>query len=119
MSLIVSRLDQWRSFYLSSSTKGDISRLQSEASPNPFRISDVPGLTLPVNEATASIAEVFVLSSSLDLVFSSRFPVSESFGNRYVLVPSKDLQPKVATGVYFVLARVDASEYRWKVAIVQ
>ncbi|MBI3005017.1 MAG: hypothetical protein HYY49_06325 [Ignavibacteriales bacterium] len=119
VSIIVDQLDRWRTLYLSSSTKGDIVRLQPEASPNPLRLSDAPNLALPVNEPASSPADVFVFSSSLDLVFSGQFQVSESFGNRLVNVPSTLLHSKVASGVYFIVAKVAENEYRWKVAIIQ
>jgi hypothetical protein len=118
-SLVVDRLPAWRTSYLSSLSKSDIARVQTEAVPNPLRLSEATNLMLPVNESASTEAEIFILSSSLDLVFSDHYRVAESYGNRYVFVPVQNLQSKVGSGIYFVIARVADSEYRWKVAIIQ
>ena len=119
VSLIVDQADQWRTLYLSSTTRRDVVRVQSEASPNPLRLSDAISLSLPVNEPATTEGEVFLLSSSLDLVFSDHVQVTESFGNNLLLVSAKSIQSRVSSGIYFIVARVGGSEYRWKVAIIQ
>jgi hypothetical protein len=66
-----------------------------------------------------SSARIYLLSSSLDLVFSGDYSVVESFGNRLAYVPAADMQSRVSSGIYFVVARCDDAELTWKVAIVQ
>ncbi len=111
-------LSSWNTLYLFSSTKND-AKLAADASPNPLRLSVAPVLTLPVRGSNNSDAEVFFVSSSFDLRFSSRYPIADVLGNRYVYVPTKDLQSSVSSGIYFVVVHCTDAEFRWKVAVIQ
>ncbi len=118
-SLLVDQLQHWRPFFLSSASKDDIATVHKEASPNPLRLSDNQSLILPVDAPVASEAEVFIVSSSVDLAFSGRFSVTELYGRTVIAIPTIILRSKMASGIYVVLARVAEHEYRWKVAVIR
>ncbi len=111
-------MGQWRTLYLLSSTRSN-ANVAPDVSPNPIRLSRDLKLVLPVQGSTQGQAEIFLLNSALELLFSREYQVRQSFGNRYVEVPSADLRVSVPTGVYFVVARCGDSQYKWKVAILQ
>ncbi|HEY5615323.1 MAG TPA: hypothetical protein VIL52_04810, partial [Bacteroidota bacterium] len=61
----------------------------------------------------------FLLSSSLDLVFSGRYPVSDYLGKRFIRVPTGDFRSSVHSGIYFVVVHCPDVEHRWKVAVIR
>jgi hypothetical protein len=62
---------------------------------------------------------VYVLSAAMTLQYSANYRVSGAFGGSNIYVPGSDLQSRLASGVYFVVARVNQTEYRWKVAVIR
>ena len=115
----VSDQGKWTEQYLQASTKTDISKSIVDASPNPFLPSKAVRLALPVKNASNSLAHVFFYRSSLSLAFSGDYSVSDYSGGRFIFVPSTDLQSRLSSGIYFIIARIDNSEYRWKVAVIR
>ena len=118
MTFSADTMSQWRTLYLLSSTKTN-ANLAPDVSPNPLRLSQDQKLVLPVQGATQAQAEVFLLNSALELIYSRQYQVRQSFGNSYVDVPAGDIRGSAPTGVYFVVARCGDNEYKWKVAIIQ
>ncbi len=112
-------LSKWHSFYVLSSTQSDIQKLQLQASPNPFRMTQASELMLPLYGINSTSAKVYFLSSSLTLAYSGDFAIKNQFGNQFIAIPSGALQSRLNSGVYFVIAKVDGSEFRWKVAIIR
>jgi hypothetical protein len=110
---------KWRTFYTLSSTKNDIAKLNLQASPNPFRITEASQLLLPLNGVAGSKANVYFLSSSLTMQYSGEFDVENQFGNQFIAVPSNEIRSRLSSGIYFVIAKIADSEYRWKVAIIR
>jgi hypothetical protein len=110
---------KWTERYLLASTKTDIPKTISDASPNPFLLSKAVRLALPVNTASNSLAHVYFLGSSMSLAFSGDYPISDYSGGRFIFIPSVDLQSRLSSGIYFIIARIDNSEYRWKVAVIR
>jgi hypothetical protein len=119
MGMSTSDPNRWRSFYVLSSTRSDIEKLRLEASPNPFRLAEASRLVLPLYGVTATQANVYFLTSSLTLAYSGEFGVRNEFGNTFIDVPSGEIQSRLSSGVYFVVAKVGDSEFRWKVAIIR
>jgi hypothetical protein len=111
-------VNAWSMMYIESSTRTNASSA-ADPSPNPFRLSKDPRLTLPLSARASGTASLYLLSSSLDLVFSRQYPVVESFGKNLVWVPAADIGSSVSTGVYFIVARCNDAEYTWKIAIIQ
>ena len=109
--------EDWRVQYVQSATRADVA-ISAGPYPNPVQLSQASRITLPV-ETNSQDAEVFLLSSSLDLVYSGTYSVSESFGKRYVYLPTNDLGSTVASGIYFVIVHCPDAEFRWKVAIIR
>jgi hypothetical protein len=109
---------QWRTLYLQSSTRGNANS-SPKPSPNPVRLSQDEKLVLPMVGASNGPAEVYVLNSALELVFSRQYSLRESFGSTYVDVPTSDLRGEVPSGVYFVVAKCGDAEFKWKVAIIR
>ena len=118
MSLSVERPADWRTLYLLSSAAAD-ARTTGAPSPNPLSLRNAPVLTIPLDGETAETASVWVLSGSLDLVFSSEVPIVEQFGRRVARVSSTDLQSSVSTGIHFLVVRAGEHEFTWKIAIIQ
>lgn len=112
-------LTQWKTFYTGASTKTDLERVQLAASPNPFRLAESARLVLPVEDPTAAKASVYFLSSSMALAYTGEYDVTTEFGTRMIAIPAKDIQTKISSGIYFVIAKMTQSESRWKVAIIQ
>ncbi|MBM4170070.1 MAG: hypothetical protein FJ215_13080 [Ignavibacteria bacterium] len=117
-ALSVADLERWRVMYLSANSRTDI-KTEAIPYPNPLRPEAHPFLRLPVNEASAVPVDVGFYSSSLDRVFAGSFPVSDSFGQPEIIIPTGHITGKLPSGVYIVAVRVDQKEYRWKVAIIQ
>ena len=109
----------WTEHYVQSSTGSPIANPNKNASPNPIYLARESRLALPVQDPTNSLAQVYFLNSALTMQFSSSYNVSNAFGANFILVPSSDLQSHLSSGVYFVIARVNQSEYRWKVAVIR
>lgn len=108
----------WRTLYLESATRSSAS-IAPDAAPNPLRLSRDSKLSLPIPGATRGDAHIYMFGSSLDLVFSEDYPVTESFGNKMITIPADALRSRVPSGVYFVIARCGDQEFKWKVAILQ
>jgi hypothetical protein len=115
----VSDQTKWTERYLLASTKTDIPKSIADASPNPFLLSKASRLALPVNDPTNSLAHVFCFTISMSLAFSGDYSVSENSGSRCILVPSADLRSRLSSGIYFIIARTNNFEYRWKVAVIR
>jgi hypothetical protein len=110
--------DAWRTLYLESATRSSASAAP-DASPNPLRLSRDSKLSLPIPGAASSNAHIYMFGSSLDLVFSQDYAVTELFGKKMIAIPVEALRSKVPSGVYFVIARCGDQEFKWKVAILQ
>jgi hypothetical protein len=110
---------KWTEQYLLASTKTDIPKSIADASPNPFLLSKSTRLALPVKDPSNSLAHIFIFGSSLSLAFSGDYSVSEYSGGKFILVPSEDLRSRLSSGIYFIIARTNNSEYRWKVAVIR
>lgn len=108
----------WRTQYLQASTRADAGT-NADPSPNPLRMNQASRLVLPVSGTAMTEAEVFFLSSSLDLLFSGRYPIREEFGKRYIVVPTNDFRSHVSSGIHFIAAHTSDADFRWKVAIIQ
>jgi hypothetical protein len=104
---------------LESSTGSPVINTNTNASPNPLRISSDAHLALPVNELANTPAQVYFLSASMTLQYSANYMVSGAFGGSYIYVPASDLQLRLASGIYVVVARVNQREYRWKIAVIR
>ncbi|MBI3587520.1 MAG: hypothetical protein HY088_10355 [Ignavibacteriales bacterium] len=114
----VGNLKGWRVLYLESLSRSNaLSAL--EPSPNPLRVSSASKLMLPVQGTTSVDAQISIFSSSLDLMYSERYPIVEAFGKKFIYVPSQDLKTRVSSGIYFVVAECGDAEFKWKVAIIQ
>ncbi len=111
--------DNWRVFYLLSSTNSDIARLNLQASPNPLRLSESSQLYLPLSGASGTKASVYFLSSALTLQYSGDFDVENQFGNQFIVVPTSLLRSRITSGVYFVMAKISGSEFTWKIAVIR
>jgi len=109
----------WTEHYVQSSTGSLVLKTNKNASPNPLRLSSGTRLALPVSESVNTPAQVYFLTSALTLQYSGDYTVSNSLNGRFIFVPSADLQSRLSSGIYFVIARVNQSEYRWKVAVVR
>ena len=115
----VSDQSKWTERYLLASTKTDIPKSIADASPNPFLLSKATQLALPVKDPSNSLAHIFIFGSSLSLAFSGDYSVSEYSGGKFILIPSADLRSRLSSGIYFIIARTNNSEYRWKVAVIR
>ena len=118
MAVGVENTEDWRALYLLSSTTGD-GRMGGSPSPNPFSLESDALLTIPVDGAASASASVFVLSSSLDLVFSRDLPVSQLLGRPVVQLHSQDLRHNVSSGIHFLVVRAGTIESTWKIAIIK
>jgi len=116
-ALIAEDFAKWRVMYLSGSSHSDI-KTQGIPYPNPVRPAIHPVLRLPLERLSSEPAEIVVLSSSLDRVFSGSYAVIESFGKPEIHFPINDVAGRIASGVHFIIVRVDQKEYRWKVAFI-
>ncbi len=109
----------WRVFYMLSSTKADIAKLNLQPSPNPLRLSESAQLYLPLTGASATKASVYVLSSALTLQYSGEFDVENQSGNQYIVVPTSPLRSRLYSGIYFIVARIAGTEFTWKIAVIR
>ncbi len=109
----------WTEHYLQSSLGSLVANSNRNASPNPINLARESRLALPVQEPTNSPAHVYFLSSALTMQFSATYMVGNNFSANCILVPSSDLQSHLSSGIYFVIARVNQSVYRWKVAVIR
>lgn len=112
-------LSLWSSFFIQSSTRTDIPRMQSNAAPNPFRLTDAKWLKLPINQDAAKTAEVFFFTSSFKLAYSGILNVNSEDGFRAIVVPISEVKSKLASGIYFIIAKTANSDYKWKVAVIR
>jgi hypothetical protein len=115
----VENLSLWHSFFMQSSTNADIANAQINASPNPLHLGESEQLLLPIRDLNINVAEVFFFSSSLNLAYTSYWEVKNEKGNRVIVVPTSEIRSKLASGIYFVVAKTANNEYRWKVAVIQ
>ena len=104
---------------MQSSTNTDIVNAQINASPNPLHLGESEQLLLPIRDLNVNVAEVFFFSSSLNLAYTSYWEVKNEKGNRVIVVPTSEIRSKLASGIYFVVAKTANNEYRWKVAVIQ
>jgi hypothetical protein len=109
----------WTERYLLASTKTDIPNTISDASPNPFLLSKAVRLALPVKDPLNSLAHVSCLTISMSLAFSGDYSVSNYSGGSFIFIPSADLQSRLSSGVYFIIAHTSNADYRWKVAVIR
>jgi hypothetical protein len=109
---------KWKTICFQSSTRS-IATVASDPFPNPISVSRNSRLSLPLAGSTEKRSVVYFLNAALELIMSREYEVTESFGSRYVFVPSSDLRERTPSGVYFVKATCGDREYQWKVAIVQ
>jgi hypothetical protein len=117
----VDTLSLWRSYFMQSSTHTVVARLQSDASPNPFRLAEAQILFLPINEDKAPFADVCIYTSDFSLAYSGQLRTSynENGSTRVIEVPASAVQLKLSSGVYFILAKTANSQYKWKVAVIR
>jgi hypothetical protein len=108
----VDDISMWR-FYFSQ----DVIRFNP--SPNPFRLNEAQQLLLPINEDQAKSADVYFYSSSLDLSYFGRSNVSSEYGTRVIVVPASAVKSKLSSGIYFVVAKTETNNYKWKVAVIR
>jgi hypothetical protein len=111
--------DVWRTFYLQSATHSDIPSTNLAALPNPFNMENANRLILPVPNEQDAVAAVSFVSSSLNSVFMRQFHTSMEFGKRSIAVPTSMVKSKLSSGIYFVIAKVNGNEYKWKVAVIK
>ena len=115
----VSDVGEWAERYLQASTAMNIAKPIVDASPNPLVLSKAVRLQLPVNSAANSPAHISCFTISMTLAFSGNYFVSQYAGRNYIFVPSTDLQSHLSSGIYIILAHLDNSDYRWKVAVIR
>jgi hypothetical protein len=116
----VDTLSLWRWYFMQDST-GIITRLQSNAAPNPFRLAVAQKLYLPINEDNAQWASVYIYDSALKLAYAGQLQTSynENGGTRVIEVPASEIKSKLSSGIYFILAKTANSDYKWKVAVIR
>jgi hypothetical protein len=116
----VDTLSLWRWYFMQYST-GVITRLQSNAAPNPFRLAEAQKLFLPINEDNAQWANVYIYDSALKLAYSGQLQTNynENGGTRVIEVPVSEIKSKLFSGVYFIFAKTANSNYKWKVAVIR
>jgi hypothetical protein len=116
----VDTLSLWRWCFMQYST-GVITRLQSNAAPNPFHLAEAQKLFLPINEDNAQWANVYIYDSALKLAYSGQLHVyyNENGNTRVIEVPASEIKSKLSSGVYFILAKTANSDYKWKVAVIR
>ena len=114
-----SDISVWTEHYLQSSTGSAVPNTNKNASPNPMLLSRDAHLALPVDDPVNARADVYFLSSASTLQFSGTYAVTNGLTGEYIFVPSSDLQSHLSSGIYFVIARVNQSEYHWKVAVIR
>lgn len=114
----VEKPENWRTQFISSTTLRDL-REASQPFPSPLRLFHADALVLPADGSSAGVGEVFLLSSSLDLVFSGSFPVVDVLGKSFVRIPVSELRKTVGTGVHFVVLKTREKEYQWKLAVIR
>jgi hypothetical protein len=108
----------WRVQYLRASTLAN-AVVTPNAGPNPLRLGSDLKLVLPISAYQAKRADVYFVNSALELVFSRGYDIQERFGRAVVEVPTTDLRAGLPSGIYHVMAKCGADEFKWKIAIVQ
>lgn len=114
---LVNEPSKWRVIYLQTDRRIDAKRF-AELSPNPLRLSEATRVTLPLT-SSCSEASVYFFSTSMDLLVSGSYPVTEYLGKRYVYVPANDLRDKIGSGVCFVVLECADTRQQWKVAVIK
>jgi len=122
--VIVADTSLWHSYFSQGVSRDTVVNpvrfvVSSNASPNPFRLTDSQRLLLPIQDISAKTADVYIYSSSLSLAYSKSLPVSIAGSNRVIVVQSSELKSCLSSGIYFVIAKTINSEYRWKVAVIR
>ncbi len=115
---IADTFGEWRIRYVGMALIEDL-RQESFPAPNPLQLSNSDLLTLPVDNAPEGLAEVFFLTSSLDLAYSGKHPITNRIGKSEVLVPTVALRPHLSSGVHFVFLKTAEREYTWKVLVLR
>jgi hypothetical protein len=118
MSLAVERQEDWRVLYVLTSTGTD-ARNSGTPSPNPLSLGLNAVLTIPIEGTPSATASVWLLSSSLDLVYSCELPVVQQFGRNVATLSSSELRSSVSSGIHFLVVRTGGNEFTWKIAIIQ
>ena len=118
MSLAVERQEDWRALYVLTSTGTD-ARNSGTPSPNPLSLGVNAVLTIPIEGTPSATASVWLLSSSLDLVYSCELPVVQQFGRNVATLSSSELRSSVSSGIHFLVVRTGGNEFTWKIAIIQ
>jgi hypothetical protein len=119
--IAVDNLSLWRSVFMQSSTHAPALRIQSDAAPNPYRLAEAQNLFLPINEDKALWADVYIYNSAYRLSYSGQLQTSYSTtgGTRVIAVPALDIKSKLASGIYYILAKTVNRNYQWKVAVIR
>jgi len=112
VQISVDNISMWRSFF-------SIDAVRKDASPNPFRLTDARRLLLPIDDENVHTVKVYFYSSSLALAYSDDFSITYDYGTRLIVIPANKLQSKLASGVYFIFAKVSNKDYQWKVAVIR
>lgn len=110
--------DGWRVRYVSLAT-GENSRVRGLPAPNPVVLSNGGTLSLPADDIVEPTALISVLTPSLDLVYSSSYPVAATTAGRVVVVPISDLASRISSGVHFFHVSAGGRERTWKIVLVQ
>jgi hypothetical protein len=109
----------WHDFFSQSSTLEYVLKRLSNLAPNPFRINNDQQLFLPVNEDEIGLANVYLYSSSLSLVYTAEVNVTYQNKSMVIAVSGADLKSKLSSGVYFVVAKTKKKDYQWKVSVIR
>jgi len=114
----VQNRNDWKTYFVSKTTLNDL-RSRAFAFPNPLNLSQAGFLVLPAEGSPPGESEVFLLTSSLDVVFSGVYPVGQTLGKSEVRVPVAHLAQKISSGIHFVLLKTTQKEYQWKIAVIR
>jgi hypothetical protein len=117
--IVVADTSLWHDFFSQSSTLEYALKRLSNLAPNPFRINNDQQLFLPVNEDENGLANVYLYSSSLSLVYTAEVKVTPQNNSMVIAVSGADLKSKLSSGVYFVIAKTKKKDYQWKVSVIR
>jgi hypothetical protein len=119
VKITVADTSLWNDFYSQSSTIVFTIKRLSNIAPNPFHVNCDQQLILPVYEDEIGLANVYMYSSSLSLVYTAEVHVAYYKTSMVVAVNGPDFQSKLSSGVYFVVARTKKRDYQWKVSVIR
>jgi hypothetical protein len=109
----------WSDFFSHSLPDAYVLKRLSNPAPNPFRINNDQQLFLPVNEDEIGLANVYLYSSSLSLVYTAELNVTYHNKSMVIAVSGAELKSKLSSGVYFVIAKTKKKDYQWKVSVIR